>query len=170
MYRLFLSQSLVSLCELRSTTDFPYTAELDSAFGAAVGGMGPRWVYHMCVVCCFVVVVYRWPGPVYLPAVVWLLSFMVCCCLHTGESNCKFYVFGCCVVVIVYRMAWWKQLLLYCCSLHNHNDLALSSLSLSTVLTAIPLQLDTERYPVYMYRIYTCINIYQTWPHPCPTL
>ena len=102
IYHLFLSQSLVSLCELRSTTDFPYTAELDSAFGAAVGSMGPRWVYHMCGVCCFVVV-YRWPRPVYLPAVVvWLLLFMICCCLHTGESSCKLYVFGCCVVVIVY--------------------------------------------------------------------
>ena len=116
MYRLFLSQSLVSLCELRSTTDFPYTAELDSAFGAAVGGMGPRWVYHMCVVCCFVVVVYRWPGPVYLPAVVWLLLFMVCCCLHTGESSCKFYVLG--VVWLSLFTGWLGEN--NCCSIAVH--------------------------------------------------
>lgn len=36
------AQSLLSLCELRGTADFPHTGELDKAFGAAVASMGPR--------------------------------------------------------------------------------------------------------------------------------
>ena len=38
----FLLQSLPSLCDLRNVGDFPYTSELDAAFGAAVRTMGPR--------------------------------------------------------------------------------------------------------------------------------
>ena len=37
-----LLQSLPGLCDLRNVGDFPYTSELDAAFGAAVRTMGPR--------------------------------------------------------------------------------------------------------------------------------
>lgn len=35
-------QCLRSLCDLRLSPHFPYTAEVDQAVGAAVGAMGPE--------------------------------------------------------------------------------------------------------------------------------
>ena len=88
-------QSLVSLCELRSTANFPYTAELDSAFGAAVASMGPRWGGCCCCLCCLFVCLF----------VCLLLMFAV---HNMTGSTVSFYF--------------------------------------SVVLTAVPLQLDVERW------------------------
>ena len=39
-----MAKSLLSLCELRGTADFPHSSKLDETFGAAVTAMGPRIV------------------------------------------------------------------------------------------------------------------------------
>ena len=39
-------QALPSLCDLRNMEDFPYTTELEAAFGTVVKVMGPRYIGH----------------------------------------------------------------------------------------------------------------------------
>ena len=43
------SQSLVSICDLRASPDFHFKSDVDTAFGAAVGSMGVRYVGHFSI-------------------------------------------------------------------------------------------------------------------------